>query len=167
MRLPTWAVGGEKYHAAEAIKTSGREGEYAYSNLSVSDLVLLKYVRRNLSVPKLVSLLSRLPSLKAFDVFIRTHCKNTPVVVHGPEGARGLYSVFIQNVDGWGRRKFDVFKRGAINVVANLGGKLYETTVAQLNFLLFVDRYRIMDHFENAARAVEAAKINEDAVDQN
>lgn len=107
-------------------------------------------------------------SLRLLDWFVTNYSKNKSVHFMHPVKKKpiNVFSMYKKFLRGYKRTLFDPFRRKAI-VCFMWKGRIYNTTVGQLNFLKFCDNYAILDYTmehhdeidENMTNALTRSKL--------
>lgn len=94
-------------------------------------------------------------SLRLLNWFVISYCKETNVMITPSRSSSSssstiisqhihVYNLYRTTLKFWKRELFDAFRRGP-RIYFKLANQLYSTTVAQLNYIHWVMRYRILD----------------------
>lgn len=95
-------------------------------------------------------------SLRLLDWLVCNYSKNKSVhFIHPTRRVPiNIFSLYKKFLRGYKRNLFDPFRRKAL-VVFTFDGKLYNTTVGQLNFLKFCDHYGILSYANEHHDSIE------------
>ena len=95
-------------------------------------------------------------SLRLLDWLVCNYSKNKSIHFIHPERKTpvNVFSLYKKFLRGYKRNLFDPFRRKAL-VCFEVDGKIYNTTVGQLNFLKFCDHYGILDYAKKNYNAIE------------
>lgn len=137
-----------------------------------SDNILLNSLKRFYSVrdhsEKAMTILgpdSRI-SHRCIDWFVTTYSKSNRVVFSTTEGKIvDIHSSFKNQLKGFKKQNFDIFRRGNKKFVFELHRTLIETTLSQLNFVRWLIQYQIIDYYEKNQREIDAMVCNKNKPD--
>jgi len=96
-------------------------------------------------------------SLRTIDWFITTYSRRNAVVILMDDGrVVDLHTSYKSMLKSFGKKRFDVFKRGQ-TLRFDLAGVPIETTLPQLNFFRWLIKYNVATYIASHAREIDRA----------
>lgn len=128
-----------------------------------SDIILLNSLNRFFSVPrnsdKAMTILGPDSNIshRCIDWFVTTYSKSNRVVFSTTDGKIvDVHSSFKNQLKGFKKRNFDIFRRGNKKFAFHLNNVMIETTISQLNFVRWLIKYQVIDHYLKNQQEIDA-----------